>query len=67
VPVREVVAVLAAMLIATVPLPLPFAPLVTVIHDAGLDALHAQPLGLVTATLADCPAATALELAGLIA
>ena len=30
----------------TVPLPLPLAPLVIVIHDALLDAVHAQPAGL---------------------
>ena len=37
------------------PLPLPLAPLVTVIHDAVLAAVHAQPVGLVTATLAAWP------------
>jgi hypothetical protein len=67
VPVREVVAVLAATVIATVPLPLPLAPLVTVIQDVGLEAVHAQPFGLVTATLVDSPAATALAVVGLIA
>ena len=58
---------LAATASATVPLPLPLAPLVTVIHDVVLDAVQAQPAGLVTATLAASPAATALAVAGLIA
>ena len=44
VPVRGVVTVLAATVRATVPLPLPLAPLVTVIHDAVLAAVHAQPV-----------------------
>ena len=61
------VTVLAATARATVPLPLPLAPLVTVIHDAVLDAVQAHPVGLVTATLADCPAATALVEPGLMA
>ena len=52
VPVRGVATVLAATVRATVPLPLPLAPLVTVIHDAVLAAVQAQPVGLVTATLA---------------
>ncbi len=67
VPVRALVAVLAATASATVPLPLPLAPLVTVIHDAVLVAVHAQPVWLVTATLAACPAATALADVGLMA
>ena len=67
VPVRGVVMVLAATVRATVPLPLPLAPLVTVSHDAVLAAVHAQPVGLVTATLAAWPAATALVDPGLIA
>ena len=52
---------------ATVPLPLPLAPLVTVIHDAVLAAVQAQPAGLVTATLAASPAATAVAEPGLMA
>ena len=67
VPVRGVVAVLAATARATVPLPLPVAPPVTVIQDAVLAAVQPQPVGLVTATLADCPATTALVEAGSIA
>ncbi len=67
VPVRGVVAVLAATARATVPLPLPLAPLVTVIHDAVLVAVQAQLLWLVTATDAACPAATALVEVGLMA
>jgi hypothetical protein len=66
VPVRELAAGLAATLIATVPLPLPLAPLVTVSHDELLEADHPQPAALVTATLAVWPAATALALVGLI-
>ena len=42
-PVRDVVAVLAATASATVPLPLPLAPPVTVIHDEPLDAVQAHP------------------------
>jgi len=67
VPVRDVVAVFAAMLIATAPLPLPLAPLVTVTHDALLTAVQEHPARLATATLAVWPAATALALAGVIA
>ena len=67
VPVRAVVTVLAATDRATVPLPLPLAPLVTVSQDAVLAAVHAQPVGLVTDTLAAWPAATALVDPGLIA
>ena len=67
VPVRGVVTVLAATDRATVPLPLPLAPLVTVSHDAVLAAVQAQPVGLVTDTLAAWPAATALVEPGLIA
>ena len=66
VPVRAA-PVLAATVKATVPLPLPLAPLVTVSHDAVLAAVHAQPVGLVTDTLAAWPAATALVDPGLIA
>jgi hypothetical protein len=39
----------------TVPLPLPLAPDVTVIHDALLTAVHPQPLPPVTVTLPDPP------------
>ena len=67
VPARAVVAVLAATARATVPLPLPLAPLVTVSHDAVLAAVHAQPAGLVTVTLSASPAATAVAAPGLIA
>ena len=67
VPVRGVVTVLAATARATVPLPLPLAPLVTVIHDAVLAAVQAQPVWLVTATLSASPAATALAEPGLMA
>jgi len=53
VPVRDVVAVFAAMLIATAPLPLPLAPLVTVTQGTSLAAVQAQPLREVTATVVD--------------
>jgi hypothetical protein len=39
----------------TVPLPLPLAPDVTVIHDALLTAVHPHPLPAVTVTLPDPP------------
>ncbi len=64
VPMRAVVAVLAATDRATVPLPLPLAPLVTVSHEAVLAAVHAQPVGLVTVTLTDSPVATAVRVCG---
>ena len=49
VPVRNCVLLLAAALNATVPLPLPLAPLVTVSHDVLLlTPVHAQPAGDVT-------------------
>jgi hypothetical protein len=48
VPVRDTVAVFAATVIVTGPEPDPFAPDVTVIHDALLTAVHGQPLALVT-------------------
>ena len=51
VPVRELVVVLAATLTCTVPLPLPDVPDVTVIQDALLVDVHAQPAVAVTATL----------------
>jgi hypothetical protein len=38
-------------------LPLPLAPLVIVIQDAPLTAVHTQPGGVVTAVLPDAPAA----------
>jgi hypothetical protein len=50
VPVRCVVPVFAATEYPTVPLPLPLAPDVIVIHDAELDAVHAQPVVVVTLT-----------------
>ena len=49
VPVRELVLLLAAALNATVPLPLPLAPPVTVSHDVLLlTPVHAHPAGDVT-------------------
>jgi hypothetical protein len=66
-PVRDVVAVLAAIVRPTVPLPLPLAPLATVIQDVALDAVQAQPVRLDTATLSLSPAAAAVALPGAIA
>lgn len=48
---------LAATVRATVPLPLPLAPLLTVIQDALLDAVQPQPAGASTPTVAGPPAA----------
>ena len=67
VPVRCVVAGLAAMVMLTVPLPVPLAPAVTVIQAAPLAAVHAQVEAEVTLTLVDSPAAIEVLLAGLIA
>jgi hypothetical protein len=66
VPVRAVVAVLAATDIATVPFPEPLAPLVIVSQDAPLVAVQAQPARLVTDTLAAWPPASALVDVGVI-
>ena len=48
--VRPVVLVLAVALNATVPVPVPLAPDVTVSHDAVLLAVHPQPLVAVIVT-----------------
>ena len=53
------VALLVAMASVTVPLPVPLAPSVIVIHWTGLAAVHGQPAGAVTATVVLSPAATA--------
>ena len=55
--VRAVALVLAVALKVTVPEPVPLAPAVTVAHAAPLLAVHAQPLGAVTVTEPDPPAA----------
>ena len=55
VPLREELALLAATLICTVPLPDPEPPDVTVIHDTLLVAVRLHPLVAVTAMLADPP------------
>ena len=61
-------AALAAALNATVPLPLPLAPLVTVSHDVLLlTPVHAQPAGAVTPVEPVPPPATTDWLAGEIA
>jgi len=51
VPVRDAVLGFAATSYETVPLPLPLAPPVSVIHAALLDAVHAQPAPAVTVTV----------------
>jgi hypothetical protein len=56
VPVRDTVVVFAATLYATLPLPLPVAPLVIVIHDALLVALHEHPVPAVTLTVPEAAA-----------
>jgi hypothetical protein len=67
VPVRDEVDVLAATVNPTLPLPLPDAPLVTVIHAALLVAVQAQPLVVVTATVELSPAAGEFQLVGAMA
>ena len=57
IPVRDVPVVFAAAVKPTLPLPLPLAPLVMVIHDAPLVAVHAQPVAVVTDTVPVPPAA----------
>jgi hypothetical protein len=64
VPVRLVVDVLAATLNPTVPGPEPDAPLLTVIHDALLVALHPHPVPAVTVLVPVPPAAANVELLG---
>jgi hypothetical protein len=59
VPVRELVLEFAAIVSVTDPLPLPDVGL-TVIHDALLEAVQAQPAGAVTLTL-DVPAPAATD------
>jgi hypothetical protein len=54
---RDAVLVLAAAVNATVPLPVPLAPPVTVSHAALLVAVHAQPAPAVTPTEPVAPAA----------
>jgi hypothetical protein len=59
VPVRALVVGLADALNATVPVPLPLAPLVTVNHDVWLlTPVHAHPVGAVTAVDPVPPLAT---------
>jgi hypothetical protein len=65
VPVRELVLPLAVALNATVPLPLPLAPLVTVSHDVLLlTPVHAQPASVVTVVDPVPPAAVTDWLVG---
>jgi len=56
VPLREA-AVLLPTVNVTDPFPLPVAPDVTVIHEALLLAVHAQPLEVVTLTVTEPPEA----------
>jgi hypothetical protein len=64
VPVRGVVAVFAAMLYVTEPLPLPVAPAVTAIHASLLATVHAQPVAAVTVNVPVPAAAVGLADAG---
>jgi hypothetical protein len=64
VPVREVNVVLGAIVTATVPLPLPLAPELTMIQATELAALHRQPVPAVTLMLAESPAAGEFLVAG---
>ena len=64
VPDRFVVAVFAATLNDAVPLPVPLAPPVTVIHAALLAAVHAHPAPAVTVLLPLPPAAAKESLVG---
>ena len=64
VPLWALVPVLAAALKATVPLPVPLAPEVTVSHDALLTAVHAHPAPAVNVTLPVPPAAPSDWLVG---
>ena len=64
-PVRDVVAVFAAMVNPTVPLPAPVAPDDTVIQETPLVAVQLQVACAVTLTLVVSPAATAALLVGL--
>jgi hypothetical protein len=67
VPLREFVDVFGATVYATLPLPLPVAPLVIASHDLLLDAVHAQPVAAVTLMVPLPPAATTLAEVGEIA
>jgi hypothetical protein len=58
VPVRSVMVGFAAMLYATVPVPVPATPAVTVIHDALLVAVHPQLACVATATVPVAAAAS---------
>ena len=64
VPVRELVAVFGDTLYATQPLPLPAAPLLMPSHDAPLDAVHAQPVAVVTLVVPLPPPAAMLAEVG---
>jgi hypothetical protein len=67
VPVREISAVFAPMFSATVPLPLPLAPELTMIQAAVLAAVQRQPVPAVTLMVAAPPAAGVFVVVGAIA
>ena len=62
--VARLVTVLAATVKPDVPLPVPLAPLVIEIQLTLLVAVHAHPLGVVTAVVDEVPAAAAFNDAG---
>lgn len=64
VPVREAAVVFCATVYDTVPFAVPVAPAVTVIHDALLVPVQAQPPGAATATLPVAPAAGTVAAVG---
>jgi hypothetical protein len=61
---RDAPVVFADAVAVTVPLPDPFAPLITVSHDALLVAVQPQPVAAVTVSAALPPATTMLEVVG---
>lgn len=67
VPVRDVVVGFAATVYETLPLPLPVAPLLTVIHEELLAAVHAQPVAAVTLMVPAPPSAATLADVAVIA
>jgi len=64
VPVRDAVDVFADTVYVTVPFPLPLLPLVILTQLRLSVALHAQPLVVVTATLAELPPAAIAGVVG---
>jgi hypothetical protein len=64
---REVVAVFAATVSVTLPLPVPLLPFGKLTQDAVFEAVQAQPAPAVTLTVVDSPVAAEVLLAGLMA